>query len=143
VRDGSGVPTQHGHEELDADVRCRLRKKMGDILFSIFKRHLKTSMNIDTKIVKGKEVDFPIGVWQGVAMDSLNYHSCPPCLNLLCPVAGLPLQRTYGRFRDGPASGRAPCDLQPAACALRPSSTSLDTRVSVEYGCGLTDLYTF
>jgi len=30
-----------------------------------------------------------MGVWQGVAMDSLKFHPGPACLTLLCPVGGL------------------------------------------------------
>jgi hypothetical protein len=30
----------------------------------------------------------PMGVWQGVAMDSLKYHSGPPCPTHLRPVGG-------------------------------------------------------
>jgi hypothetical protein len=31
-----------------------------------------------------------IGVWQGVAMDSLKFQPGPPCLSLLCPVGVTP-----------------------------------------------------
>jgi hypothetical protein len=37
-------------------------------------------------------------VWEGVAMDSLKFHTGPPCLNLLHPVGGTPLKRPYGCF---------------------------------------------
>jgi hypothetical protein len=32
---------------------------------------------------------FGISVWQGVAMDSLKFHTGPPCPTLLCPASGL------------------------------------------------------
>jgi hypothetical protein len=52
----------------------------------------------------------PMGVWQGVAMDSLKFHLGRPCLTLLCPTGRLPLKRLYGK-----------------AGGLQPSSTPLDT----------------
>jgi hypothetical protein len=42
-----------------------------------------------------------MGVWQGVAMDSLKYHSDPPCHTLPRPAGGSPLKRPYSRFRVG------------------------------------------
>jgi hypothetical protein len=50
-----------------------------------------------------------IGVWQGVAMDSLKFHPGLPCPTLLCPVGGPSLKRLYGRFRGGPLAERAAC----------------------------------
>jgi hypothetical protein len=50
-----------------------------------------------------------IGVWQGVAMDSLKYHLGPPCLSFLRPAGGPPLKRTYSHFRGSPPAGRAVC----------------------------------
>jgi hypothetical protein len=47
-----------------------------------------------------------MSVWKGVAMDSLKYHSGPPCPTLLCLVSGPTLKQLYD---------------------LRPSSTPLDT----------------
>jgi hypothetical protein len=45
---------------------------------------------------------FPLlcmGVWQGVAMDSLKFHPGPPFPTLLCPVGGPPTRRAAcGRF---------------------------------------------
>jgi hypothetical protein len=41
-----------------------------------------------------------MGAWQGVAMDSLKFHPGLLCLNLLCPVGGLPLKRP---FQEWPA----------------------------------------
>jgi hypothetical protein len=38
-----------------------------------------------------------MGVWQGVAMDSIEFHPGPPCPTLLC------------RFRGGPRAWRAAC----------------------------------
>jgi hypothetical protein len=40
-----------------------------------------------------------MGVWQGVAMDSLKYHQGPPCPTLLRPAGGPPLKQPYGHFR--------------------------------------------
>jgi hypothetical protein len=42
-----------------------------------------------------------MGVWQGVSMDSLKYHSSSPCPTLLRPAGGPPLKRlvwSYGRL---------------------------------------------
>jgi hypothetical protein len=44
----------------------------------------------------------PMGVWQGVAMDSLKFHLSTPSPTLLCPEGGPPLKRPYRRFGDGP-----------------------------------------
>jgi hypothetical protein len=55
-----------------------------------------------------------IGVWQGVARDSLKFHPCPTLLRLM---VGPPLKQPYGRFRVRVAL------LQGG----QPSSTSLDT----------------
>jgi hypothetical protein len=43
-----------------------------------------------------------MGVWQGVAMNSLQFHSGPPCSTLLRPTGGPPLKRPYSRFSGGP-----------------------------------------
>jgi hypothetical protein len=45
-----------------------------------------------------------MGVWQGVAMDSLKYHSGPQCPTLLCPAGG-----PYSRFKGGPPTRRTTC----------------------------------
>jgi hypothetical protein len=52
-------------------------------------------------------VDGDMGVWQGVAMDSLKYHWGQPCPTLLRPASRPSLRRPYGRFRGGPPSGPA------------------------------------
>jgi hypothetical protein len=39
-----------------------------------------------------KNVRPRMGVWQGVAMDSLKYHWGPPCPTLLCPAGRPPLK---------------------------------------------------
>jgi hypothetical protein len=49
-----------------------------------------------------------IGVWQGVAMNSLKFHLGPPCPTLLCPAGGSPLKWPYGRFRGGPPEDGRP-----------------------------------
>jgi hypothetical protein len=61
-----------------------------------------------------------IGVWQGVAMNSLKFHPGPPCHTLLCPVGGPHLKRAYSRFRGG-------LSTRQVVGGLRPSSTHLDT----------------
>jgi hypothetical protein len=43
-----------------------------------------------------------MGVWQGVAMDSLKFHPGPPCQTLLIPAGGSPLKLPYNCFRSGP-----------------------------------------
>jgi hypothetical protein len=53
----------------------------------------------------------PMGVWEGVAMDFLKYHSGSSCTTHLCSAGGPPLKRPYSNFRGG----------------LWPSSTPLDT----------------
>jgi hypothetical protein len=47
--------------------------------------------------------------WQGVSMDSLKFHLCPPCPILLCPMGGPPPKRPYGCFGVGPPAGRPAC----------------------------------
>jgi hypothetical protein len=51
----------------------------------------------------------PMGVWEGVAMDSLKYHLGLPCPTFLCSVGGPPLKRPYGHFRGHLYTGWAPC----------------------------------
>jgi hypothetical protein len=53
-----------------------------------------------------------MGVWQGLTMDSLKFHPCPPCPNLLCPAGRPPLKRCYGHFRDGPPASIIPLDTR-------------------------------
>jgi hypothetical protein len=48
-----------------------------------------------------------MGVWQGVAMDSLKFHPGPACPILLNPDGSDPLKRPYGLFRGGPPAGLA------------------------------------
>jgi hypothetical protein len=43
-----------------------------------------------------------MGVWLGVAIDSLKFHPGVPCPTLLRTAVGPPLKRPYGRFRVGP-----------------------------------------
>jgi hypothetical protein len=50
-----------------------------------------------------------MGAWQGVDIDSLNFHSGPPCMTLLRPVGGLPLKRPDNLFRSGPPAREAAC----------------------------------
>jgi hypothetical protein len=38
-----------------------------------------------------------MGVWQGVAMDSLKFHQSPPCLTLLRPTGGPPVSGAGGK----------------------------------------------
>jgi hypothetical protein len=59
-----------------------------------------------------------MGVWQGVAIDSLKFRPGLPCPTLLRPLDGPPLKRPYC-FRDGPPARRVAC--------LWPSLTPLDT----------------
>jgi hypothetical protein len=68
-----------------------------------------------------------MGVWQGVAMDSLKFHLGLPCPTLLRPVGGPPLNRQYSRLRGGPPTGQMACGHllpcwppTPYACALHP-----------------------
>jgi hypothetical protein len=50
-----------------------------------------------------------MGVWQGVAMDSLKFRPSTPCPTLLRPKCGPPLKRLYGCYRGDPPPGRAAC----------------------------------
>jgi hypothetical protein len=47
-----------------------------------------------------------IGVWQGVAMDSLKFHLGPRCPAFLRPAGGARLKRPFGRFRGGHLQSR-------------------------------------
>jgi hypothetical protein len=58
-----------------------------------------------------------MGVWQGVAVDSLKLHLGPPCLTLLHPAGRPSLKRPHGHFRYAPPAGRVAC------CRLLPSWT--------------------
>jgi hypothetical protein len=52
-----------------------------------------------------------MGVWEGVAMDSLKYHSSTSCLTLLHCVGRTPLKWPYCRFRGSPPIGWSACTL--------------------------------
>jgi hypothetical protein len=54
-------------------------------------------------------IPFSMGVYQGVAMDSLKLHLGLPCLTLLRTAGRQSLKRPYGHFRDGPPTERAAC----------------------------------
>jgi hypothetical protein len=60
---------------------------------------------------------YSMGVWQGVAMDSLKFYLGLPCPTLLRPANGPPLKRLYGPFWGGPPTGCAAC------CNLLPFGT--------------------
>jgi hypothetical protein len=51
----------------------------------------------------------PMGICQGVAMDSLKFHPALKCRTLLRPAGGPPLKRPYSRFRGSPLTGWAAC----------------------------------
>jgi hypothetical protein len=70
-----------------------------------------------------------MGVWQGVAMDSLKFHQGPPCPSLLRLMGGPPLKRPYGRFR-GSSSGHP----TPYAYDFIPKSTSPAPLRGVAFG---------
>jgi hypothetical protein len=46
-----------------------------------------------------------LGIWQGVAMNSLKFFPGPPCLTILRPAGGPTLKRPYGCFRGGLPAG--------------------------------------
>jgi hypothetical protein len=48
---------------------------------------------------KSATIEKGMGVWQGVAMDSLKFHLGPPCPTLLRLMGGPLLKRPYGYFR--------------------------------------------
>jgi hypothetical protein len=50
-----------------------------------------------------------MGVWQGVAMDSLKFHLGLPCPTLLRPVGRPPLKQSYHHCRDGLFAGWVAC----------------------------------
>jgi hypothetical protein len=52
-----------------------------------------------------------IGVWQGVAMDSLKFQPGQPCFTLIRPAGETPLKGPCGRFRGGPPTLWAACGL--------------------------------
>jgi hypothetical protein len=47
-----------------------------------------------------------MGVWQGVAMDSLKFHMGLPCPTLLRPVGKPTLKQPYSRFWGGLPTGQ-------------------------------------
>jgi hypothetical protein len=52
-----------------------------------------------------KEMQGVVGVWQGMAMDSLKLDLGPPHPTPLCPAGRSPLKRSLGRFRGAPGEG--------------------------------------
>jgi hypothetical protein len=62
-----------------------------------------------------------MGVWQGVGMDSLKFHSGPPCSTHLRSAGRPPLKQPYGRFKGGPPAEWAACGrLLPLAVHVWP-----------------------
>jgi hypothetical protein len=47
-----------------------------------------------------------MGVWKGVAMDSLKFNPDQPCPTLICPASRLSLKLPYSRFRGGEPTGQ-------------------------------------
>jgi hypothetical protein len=62
--------------------------------------------NIENLSSATTSVEGVMGVWRGVAMDSLKFHPGPSCPTLLCPVGGPSLKRPYKCFRGGLLAGR-------------------------------------
>jgi hypothetical protein len=60
--------------------------------------------------MSGRTMEGVIGVWQGVAMDSLKLHLGPPHPTPLCPLGRSPLKRSLDRFRGGMPAGLAAFD---------------------------------
>jgi hypothetical protein len=56
-----------------------------------------------------ESLDEAMGVWQGMAMDSLKFHLGRPCPTLLCPDGGSPLTQPYVGFRGGLPRGQEAC----------------------------------
>jgi hypothetical protein len=52
-------------------------------------------------------IPLAMGVWEGVAMDSLEYHPGLPCLTLLRSAGGPPSKLSHRRFCGGPLAGQA------------------------------------
>jgi hypothetical protein len=50
-----------------------------------------------------------MGIWQGVAMDSLRFNPGPPCHTFLRSVGRPLMKRPYDCFRLGPPAGRTAC----------------------------------
>jgi hypothetical protein len=50
-----------------------------------------------------------MGVWQGVATDSLKFYLGPPCPTLLQPAGRPPPKRPYNCFGSGPPVEQAAC----------------------------------
>jgi len=50
-----------------------------------------------------------MGIWHGVAMDSLKFHLGLPWPTLLHPVGRPPLKQPYGLFWGGPPTERTAC----------------------------------
>jgi hypothetical protein len=63
----------------------------------------------DRETEKKETLKKAMGVWQGVAMESLKFHLGLPCSTLLRPVGGPSLKRPYSRFRGGLPAGWAAC----------------------------------
>jgi hypothetical protein len=56
----------------------------------------------------GAEVEDPMGVWQGGAMDPLMLHPGPPWPTPLRPASGTPMKRPYGRYGVARPQGGKP-----------------------------------
>jgi hypothetical protein len=67
----------------------------------------------------GREFKVTMGIWEGVAMDSLKFHpGPPPCPTLLRPAGGPPLKLLYGCFKGSPPTGLSSTPLDTHAVRL-------------------------
>jgi hypothetical protein len=77
----------------------------------------------------------PIGVWQGVAMDSPKYHYGPPCPTLLCPAGEPSLTQPYGCFRGGRLVGWATCGYLSPSWTPHAIRLCLQRLYSITHNC--------
>jgi hypothetical protein len=79
-----------------------------------------------------------IGVRQGVATDSLNFHLVSPCPTLLRLAGGPTLKQHYSLFRGSPRTGQAACGR--LLLAWTPHAVSLCAQKKVLVGFRNTSL---
>jgi len=59
-----------------------------------------------------------IGVWEGVAMDSLKYRQGPPCPTPLRSAGGPPLTWLFSHLQGAAYAWRAACSMLLSFCTL-------------------------
>jgi hypothetical protein len=96
---------------------------------------VKKALDLLCDVIKGKQGASRVNMsaWQRVAMESLKFHTNPPCPTLLCPAGVTLLKRPYGRHAPVfyPFGHPTPYAYEGKHCLLNYTQVSLMPRCHV------------